>query len=99
MAIDVFEAVVILTFNDQGDGTLTATVGAVNPAIKRPDGSKPADDDVLSVQRDGSLQTRPAGSNGSFERCRKSTSSLLAFQPDGWGHRLFLVPFYFGGGQ
>lgn len=38
---------------------------------------------VLSVQQDGSIQTRPEGTNGPWETCRKSGNKLI-FEDNGY---------------
>ena len=73
-----------------GNGEYTATVGA-RPDLQRDDGSPSQADDVLSVQEDGTLQTRPAGTEGNFERCCK-TSAGLVYRPVGAHGRSFLIP-------
>lgn len=76
--------------NDQGDGWFTVTVGA-RPDLKR-DGVTPSQPgDVLSVQDDGNLQTRAAGTSGSFELCRKTRSGNgVVFRP--FGKRTIFFP-------
>jgi len=74
----------------------TLTVGA-RPDISRqpqPDGTVPPSQpgDVLSVQTDGTLQTRAEGTAGNFERCVKS-GSFLVYRPVGTEGRTFVVPF------
>jgi hypothetical protein len=90
--VRAIEAIAVEAFIDTGDGDYVAVVGKA-PGLARDDGTEPEVDDVLSVQRDGSLQLRPAGSWGSFERCTKAQAGLLAYQPDGAGHRVFIVPY------
>jgi len=75
--------------NDLGGGVYTATVDA-HPDLKRDDGTPAQVGDVLSVQQDGTLQTRPQGTAGSFEQCVIGTAGLV-YRP--FGHRGFLVPF------
>ena len=53
--------------NDQGDGTVT---------LSRVDGT------VVSCQPDGSIQSRPDGTNGPYERAVLSNSFVI-FCPDG----------------
>ena len=74
---------------DLGNGEHTATVDA-RPELRRDDGSAAQVGDVLSCQPDGTLQTRPAGANGNFERCVIGASGLV-YRPV--GERAFLVPF------
>ena len=45
---------------------------------------------MLSVQEDGTYQTRPAGCDGPFERAKK-TSAGLVYRPKGPFGRCFLV--------
>ena len=82
--------------NDQGNGEFTATVDQ-QPNLTRDgqaqkrDGSNASQaGDVLSVQPDGTLQTRPKGTNGNFERCVVTPAGLV-YRPV--GKRTFLVPF------
>ena len=71
-----------------GSGEVTATVGKVDGLV-RADGSPSQAGDVLSVQPDGSLQTRPAGTAGNYERA-VVTSAGLVYRPVGqWA---YLVP-------
>jgi len=52
----------------------------------------PADaDTVLSIQPDGSVQTRPHGTTGAYERCRRNGTSL-AFRPLGVKGATYIVP-------
>jgi hypothetical protein len=76
---------------DVGNNEVTATVGARLPGVVRDDGSDPENSDVLSVQPDGSLQTRPEGTTGNFERA-KVTSAGLVYRPLGIDGRAFLMP-------
>lgn len=68
----------------------TATVFA-SPLLKRDDGSASVDGDVLSVQPDGSLQTRPAGTAGPFERAVVTTAGLV-YRPKGYEGSAYLMP-------
>jgi hypothetical protein len=74
--------------NDAGNGMVTLTVGAV-AGICRQDGSPSQPGDVLSVQPDGSLQTRVAGTAGPFEQAQPSDKGLI-YQPTSAAR--FLVP-------
>jgi hypothetical protein len=74
---------------DCGTGEYTITVGACE--LLREDGSPSQEGDVLSVQRDGSLQTRPAGTSGSFERLVKTAAGAV-YRPDGPGGITVLLP-------
>src|SRR5262245_26024384 len=49
-------------------GHCTVTLGPAATGLWRDSGEPAEPDDVLSVQRDGSLEARLAGSCGSFER-------------------------------
>jgi hypothetical protein len=62
--------------NDQGNGEVTATVGAL-PGLCRDDGSPAQVGDVLSVQNDGSYQARPQGTNGWNERAVIGSAGLV----------------------
>src|SRR4030095_8171279 len=53
--------------NDQGNGEVTATCGAA-PTLRRDDGTPAQARDVLSLQPDGTMQSRPEGTNGWSER-------------------------------
>jgi hypothetical protein len=82
---------------DVGNGEVTYTIGTRLPGLRRddeknPDGSwaHPAQDgDVLSIQPDNTMQTRPAGTNGNYERA-KATPPWLVYRPI--GERTFLYP-------
>ena len=76
--------------NDVGYGNFTITVGHRSD-IRRQDGSPSQDGDVLSVQDDGTLQTRPSGSAGSFEVC-KFTESRNAVVYNPFGKRTIYFP-------
>ena len=74
--------------NDQGDGTVTITMPVSDKdrikdlGLFRADGSPAQQGDVLSMQSDGTFQTRPAGSNGGFEKA-KLANNWFTFAP--WG--------------
>jgi hypothetical protein len=72
-----------------GDGDYTVTVGA-HPDLRDEAGQSAQAGDVLSVQPDGTLQTRRAGATGAYERCRPSPQGLI-FRPQGVEGRTFLV--------
>src|SRR4029077_16940849 len=86
------EAIPTDQLNDQGNGEVTATVGA-HPNLRRLDGTPAQDGDVLSVQKDGTLQSREAGTNGWSERA-KVKGPWLVYRPDvdGAPKRVFLQP-------
>src|SRR5262249_9908960 len=75
--------------NDCGNGEYTATVGACG--LPRDDGTPSQDGDVLSIQPDGSAQTRPAGASGPFERLVK-TSGGAVYRPYGKGSVTVIIP-------
>jgi len=83
---------------DLGDGEYTLTVDA-HPDLTRNGLAlddphvEPAElGDVLSVQPDGTLQTRPEGTTGNYERCVMSGAGLI-YRPIGPEGRTWLVPF------
>src|SRR5262245_29637539 len=63
------------SLNDLGGGEWTATVGACG--LSRDDGSPSQDGDVLSVQTDGSLQTRAAGTGGDDGRLKRTAAGAV----------------------
>jgi hypothetical protein len=89
-AIEVLDASMLI---DLGADHVVATVGAC-PDLTREDGSPSQPGDVLSVQRDGTLQTRPAGTAGSFEVAVKTQAGLVYRPPnaDGSAGRCYLIP-------
>jgi hypothetical protein len=91
--LGAIEVLALDEYTDLGDGLVVVTVGA-RADLRRDDGSPSQEGDVLSVQRDGSLQTRPAGSSGSFEIAKKTQAGLVyrPANPDGSPGRCFLVP-------
>ena len=58
----IVETFRLVTENAKGNGVFT---------LSNPDGT------VISVQPDGSIQTRPAGTNGPFEQCTISDKGYL----------------------
>jgi len=90
-AVHGIEVITVNVLNDQGGGFFTATVGA-RPDMQRDNGQPSQAGDVLSMQPDGTLQTRAAGTNGAFELCAK-TSGFLVYSPKGNDGRTFVVPF------
>ena len=73
---------VVVTPNPQPDGTVTLTIGINDPTLKRDDGSPCQPGDVLSIQVNGTRQTRKYGSNGPFEVCLLD-GNLATYCPDG----------------
>lgn len=65
--------------NPTGTGAYTYTPSFPN-TYKRQDGSSSQAGDVLSVQPDGSLQTRSAGTAGAYEICTREGVALF-YQP------------------
>src|SRR5262245_19585913 len=80
-AVHGIEAIAGHQLNDAGNGYVTATVGA-RPYMNRDTGQPSQDGDVLSVQPDGTLQTRAAGTTGAFEIAAKS-GGFLVYAPKG----------------
>jgi hypothetical protein len=76
--------------NDLGNGEFTATVNA-HAGLKRDDGSPAKDGDVLSIQPDGTHQTRARGTGGNFERCVVSGAGLI-YRPQGTDGQTYFVP-------
>lgn len=82
---------------DLGNGEYAIVVGA-RPDVSRNglattdpncDPSQPGD--VVSVQPDGAIQSRPAGTTGLYERCVKVGASWV-FRPKGVDGRTFMIP-------
>ena len=71
----------VQAINDLGDGQCTVTLGPAAARLCREDGSPAQADDVLSVQRNGSMQARPAGSLGSFEVGLRA-GDVITWYPD-----------------
>lgn len=66
------------SLNPQSNGFFTLTISNTDGA-------------VLSVQPDGSWQTRPAGTAGPYELCGLNGNTLV-YCPD--GKNIYTVPFY-----
>lgn len=66
------------TLNPQPDGSVTLTINA-------------STEEVLSVQPDGSFQTRPKGTAGAYERANLA-GNVLVYCPD--GKRPYAFPFF-----
>jgi hypothetical protein len=79
---------VAATFLPQSDGTVVLVAPWPN-ALKRDDGSAAQKGDVLSVQPDGSLQTRPAPAIGAWEKATREGVALLYA---GTGTTFLLLP-------
>jgi hypothetical protein len=73
-------------------------------AVLRPVTTKPSsrsgyvnviesDGSVLSIQPDGSQQTRPAGTDAAFEQAR-ICGSWIVYQPEAPTGKLFAIPFW-----
>ena len=75
-------------FDVEGTTDKVAMVGT-ELGLKRDDGTDNQEGDVLSMQPDGTMQTRPGGSQGNFERAAIS-GPWLVYRPV--GSRCFLVP-------
>jgi len=89
LIIEVFTADQLQDAADSDD-EFTLVVGA-RPDLNRDDGTPSQAGDVLSIQPDGTAQTRAAGTSGNFERCVKVSAGLV-FRPVGADGRSFLVP-------
>jgi hypothetical protein len=74
---------------DVGNGEYTIIVGACG--LKRQDGTPSQAGDVLSVQENGTLQTRPAGTSGNFERCCRTLAGAV-YRPIGAGGIVVILP-------
>jgi hypothetical protein len=75
---------------DAGDGYVLATIDD-HPDVKRSDGSPAQVGDVMSVQPDGTIQARPAGSRGAYELAKPSGNWLVYRPINGgrcWWHPL-----------
>ena len=79
------EMVTAVRLNNVGNGEVTVTLADVELL----DGTT-LHEPVMSVQPDGSVQTRPAGADGPYERAVVS-GNLLVFRPA--GDRAFAFPF------
>src|SRR4029434_5312377 len=91
--------------NDQGNGEVTERVAAV-PTCRRDDGTPAQARDVLSLQPDGTMQSRPEGTNGWSERAvvagpvlvyrplagDKFTQTWLVPLTDKWPHAWATIP-------
>jgi hypothetical protein len=77
--ISTVEAIGPHQINELPDGTVTVTF---------PVGS----DTVLSIQPDGSVETRPHGTDGPFERAILAGGRLI-FAPLGSSGRVYIIPF------
>lgn len=79
------------------NGEVTATIGTLLPISRNglpvgdPNCDPAKDGDVLSVQPDGTLQTRPAGTAGPFERAVVSTVGLI-YRPKGYEGAAWIYP-------
>lgn len=73
------EAIHAQQLNDVGGGNFTVTY---------PSNA----DTVLSVQPDGSIQTRPHGTAGPYELCRIN-GGFVAFRPAGVKASAYILPF------
>jgi hypothetical protein len=82
-------------FVPQSDGTFTYTLlGDEGLTTELPDGqpSRPCmKGDILSVQPDGSLQGRPSGANGGYERLRL-LGSVASYSPLGVDGPSYILP-------
>src|SRR5262245_37505182 len=87
-ALTVIEVLAPDQFNDVGNGEYPVTVKPWWELTRdgqplQADGSNAAQaGDVLSVQPDKTLQTRPAQTAGNFERCKKTAAGAV-FRPIG----------------
>jgi len=89
--IAVIEVMTYDQLVEMDNGEYVCTIGARPDIARDTQGTPSQPGDVLSVQPDGTLQTRPAGATGSYERCKK-TSAGLVYRPVGADGRSFLIP-------
>lgn len=88
-------------FNKMSDGTVTVTFATPNTRNYRglPPSGEPISGEgptgpetVLSIQDDGSIQYRPKGTDGAFEKAKvNDKTGFLEFH--GFGDRVFEIPF------
>jgi hypothetical protein len=86
---------------DVGNSEFVTTIGECWDLL-RDDGTPNRAGDVLSVQEDGTLQTRPAGTDGPFERAKPddedlARAKLLIYRPNGPLGRTFTFGLTHGG--
>ncbi|HKE43894.1 MAG TPA: hypothetical protein VKB41_05085 [Steroidobacteraceae bacterium] len=77
-------------YNELGDGDYTVTAAGYAQGLWRDDGTASQPTDVLSLQPDGTWQTRPAGTAGNFERCKKTAAGAV-YRPIGSDGKTWLV--------
>jgi len=88
--VPVMEVLDPSQFQSVDKGEFIVEAGAYASGLKRDDGTPSKADDVLSMQENGSWQTRPAGTAGPFERCCRTTAGAI-FRPRGTEGKTYLV--------
>ncbi len=85
-------AIHVKQLNAQGDGTVTVTILDPHGIVCRNPDRPAIVGDVYSIQPNGEIQARPAGTTGAWERARVN-GSKLAFAPSGGAGTAYILPF------